>query len=72
MSRYELENRILVSSIAFILMTLLAGNIYFVKGLVEKVNSTETIMWELKQQIVVLNLKLEELQNRERDHGRYR
>ena len=48
-----------------LIVVLFAGNIYFIKRLVDKIDSTETAVWLMKEQIAVINSRLE----MEGDHG---
>ena len=39
----------------------LAGNLFFVKRLVDKIDSTESVVWQLRQNVVVLEVTVNNL-----------
>lgn len=45
---------IILSAAGFIIVALLSGNLFFVSRLIDKVERTEERVWELRQDIVVL------------------
>lgn len=52
----------LVFSVVSILISLLfASNVFFIKRLVDKLDNTEQIVWELRQQVAVLKATLEDM-----------
>jgi hypothetical protein len=52
--------RFVVWIVSGLISFLLAGNIYFVKKLVDQVDETTRIVWQLRQDVVVLKLIYEE------------
>lgn len=39
----------------------LAGNAFFIKRLVDKIDSTEAIVWSLRQEVAVLKISIENI-----------
>lgn len=37
----------------------LFGNGYFIKGLVDEINETKKIVWQLRQEVVVLGMRID-------------
>jgi hypothetical protein len=52
--------RFVVWIVSGLISFLLAGNVYFVKKLVDQVDETTRIVWQLRQDVVVLKLIYEE------------
>lgn len=40
---------------------LFAGNVFFIKRLVDKLESTEAIVWELRQQVAILKITIDNM-----------
>jgi hypothetical protein len=52
--------RFVVWIVSGLISFLLAGNVYFVKKLIDQVDETTRIVWQLRQDVVVLKLIYEE------------
>ena len=46
-----------------ILSILMAGNVFFVKRLVDQLDSTREIVWQLRQDVVILKIAVDNLSN---------
>jgi len=63
----KLEHRLTLS----VLVVLFSGNVYFVKKLVDKVESNEVIMFSLRQEVAVLNARFDTLAQVTRNYDRH-
>jgi hypothetical protein len=60
----------IMSASGVVMSLLLAGNIYFVNRIIEKVDKLEETSWGLKQEILVLKITLENQHTKEKSYGR--
>lgn len=51
---------------AALLAILFSGNVFFVKRLVDKIDSLETTVWTLRQDVVILSIKLDGISGRKK------
>jgi len=56
-----------MTAIGVVLSILMSGNIFFVKRLVDQLDATREIVWQLRQDVTVLKLTVENLPS----HPRY-
>jgi len=55
-----MTDKYLLRNITYAVVTLLvSGNLYFIKKLVDKVDMIESMMWQVRQEVVVLSVRMD-------------
>lgn len=54
----------MVGCIAMLITTLMAGNAFFIKRLVDRIDVTNDMMWTLRQDVAIMKIAIDNLQHK--------
>lgn len=53
------EKKLIKNGLYFLITLLVSGNLFFIKRLVDKIETMEATVWQLRQEVVVLSFRID-------------